>query len=96
MILFCPSFIDVPTCVTCLQVSRPFDMAIGEPEGRDVGRMGRLELDEHRDQGLRRERPRRAAERQGPRLCRGEAARIYVRDLRHAGEEHPSWMQRAN
>jgi len=38
-------------------------MAIGEPEGRDIRCVGGLELDECRDQGLRRKWPRRVAER---------------------------------
>lgn len=46
-----------------MQVSRSFDMAIGESKGRDVRRMGGLELDERRDQGLCREWPRRIAKR---------------------------------
>lgn len=56
--IFVRIFIDVLTCVTRFQVSRSFDVAVGEPEDRNTGRMGGLELDEHRDQGLRRERPR--------------------------------------
>lgn len=33
-------------------------MAVGEPEDRNAGRVGGLELDERRDQRLRRERSR--------------------------------------
>lgn len=51
------------TCVTRLQVSHSFDMAIGEPEGRNIRCVGRLGLDEYRDQGLCREWLRRVAKR---------------------------------
>lgn len=67
-------------------------MATGEPEGRSIGRMGRLELDERRHQGLRRERPRRVAQRQGARLRRREAAYIRVRDVQRAGKKQHCWM----
>lgn len=59
--IFCHIFIDVLTCNACVthfQVSRSFDMAVGEPEDRNAGRVGGLELDERRDQRLRRERSR--------------------------------------
>lgn len=79
----------------CFQVSRSFDMAIGEPEGRDAGCVGGLELDERRDQGLRRERTWGVAERQGTRLRCGEVDRVHVRNLQRAGEEQRG-MQRAD
>lgn len=48
--------------VTHFQISRSFDVAVGEPKGRNTRYVGGLELDERHDQGLRRERPRRVAE----------------------------------
>lgn len=53
-------------------------MATGDPEGRYIRCMGRLELDERRHQGLRRERPRRIAQRHSARLCCGDATYIHV------------------
>lgn len=46
-------YINANTYCTSFQISRSPDMAVGEPEGRGAGRVGGLELDERRHQGLR-------------------------------------------
>lgn len=57
--------------------------------------MGGLELDERRHQRLHRKRPRRVAERQGPRLRRGQAAGFHVSDVQRAREEQRCRVRRA-
>jgi len=74
-------FFYLLTCITRFQVSRSFDVAVGEPKGWNTRHVGGLELDERHDQGLCREWPRRVAEWQGAWLRRGEAARVHVREL---------------